>query len=145
MGLYRYGVENVKLGDKAWKGVTSINVNPTGGDAKRIYADDDQYGVLYGRTNYEGTVNCYDYPEDVLKLPKDQTPQKLEWDALKSKADGSMGGGTEHHFIYGVTFKPSSMDFETITDDVDAQEYSFDFTATGQLDVEPEDGDGDGG
>lgn len=139
MGVYRFGVSGVQLGETEWPGVVSITINPSGGEAKRIYADDDLYGIVYGRTQWEGTIECYNYPASVLSAPKNQTPKTLSWTNRVSNPDGSMGKGTESHSIAEVTFKPSSMTFETITDDVDAQTYSFDFTAAKSLDGMDED------
>lgn len=150
---YHAGVDKVVLfplqDDKtyskgvAWSGVTSIGSNPTGADSDKKYADNIEYLNIISTEEYEGSIGAYDYPDEFMEcngmvevkpgVYATQQTRKTFGLCYRTKIGSdteSIDAGYELHFVYGAIASPSSQDYETISDSIDPQEMSWDFTTT---------------
>lgn len=138
--LYVVDRESGVYGDGvAWQGISSIDENPTGGEATAIWADNIKYLNLRSVEEFEGTINAYMYPKEfgycdgsaeifpgVYVGQQARSPFGLSYTTiigndLDDRADEKV------HIVYGASVSPSDKTRETINDTPDANEFSWDF------------------
>ena len=126
----------------AWNGLTSVQDNPQGGDRTELWADNIMYATMSARETSGGSISCYTYPpefEECLGRKAlatgvyigQQTRKKFGF-AYRTLVgnDVTEKAGEIIHLYYGCSASPSSQDHQTINDNPDAVEFSFDFEAT---------------
>jgi hypothetical protein len=125
-----------------WNGVTSINVNHTGGEPNDLWADNIKYATMLSAEECEGSIECYDYPEefyacdgceDVSGAIIDLQSRSAFGLAFRTKiGNDTMGAdyGYKLHLLYGCLASPPERSFETVNDSPDAAPLSFDFKST---------------
>lgn len=122
----------------AWNGLTGFSIEPDGGDANDIYADDIKYLSLRSTENFKGTITAYTYPDEFAECDGSaslmagvsigQQPRKPFGFSYVS----TVGNDTEFdsygykiHLIWGASVSPSSRDYQTINDSPEAIEFSW--------------------
>lgn len=134
-GLYPKGV--------VWNGFTNVNESPDGGDAQDFYADNIKYGSLRGAENFNGTVECYTYPDEwkacdgrrelVPGVTISQQNRKafgLSYRSLIGNDTEGIDLGYVLHLIYNATASPSEKSRQTVNESPEAQTFSYEFKTT---------------
>lgn len=127
----------------AWNGITGITESPEGGDAQDFYADNIKYGSLRGTENFNGTIECYTYPDEwkgcdgrgdlVAGISFGQQARKifgLSYRTLLGSDSMELGAGYILHLIYGCTASPSSKSRSTVNESPEAGTMSYEFKTT---------------
>lgn len=127
----------------AWNGITGITESPEGGDAQDFYADNIKYGSLRGAENFNGTIECYTYPDEwkgcdgrtnlVEGITFGQQSRKtfgLSYRTLLGSDSMELGAGFVLHLIYGCTASPSSKSRSTVNESPEAGTMSYEFKTT---------------
>ena len=127
----------------AWNGLTAINESPEGGDAQDFYADNIKYGSLRGAENYNGTIECYTYPDEWKacdgrkELVPGATIAQQNRKAFGLSYRSLLGNDTEGldlgyilHLVYNATASPSEKSRSTINESPEAQTFSYEFKTT---------------
>lgn len=126
-----------------WNGLTSVSENPTGAEPNPLYADNIKYLNLMSAEEFEATVEAYTYPDEfaecdgsaeaVAGMYVGQQPRKTFGLAYRTKVGNDVAGtelAYKLHLIYGCLASPSEKGYETINDDPDAIQFSWDITTT---------------
>lgn len=134
-GTYSNGV--------AWNGLTTVSENPTGGEPTALYADNIKYLNLMSAEEYEGSIEAYTYPDEFTECDGSaaiadgvyvgQQTRKTFGLAYRTKIGNDVAGqdlGYKIHLVYGCLASPSEKSYETINDDPDAIQFSWDITTT---------------
>ena len=127
----------------AWNGITGITESPEGGDAQDFYADNIKYGSLRGAENFNGTIECYTYPDEwkgcdgradlADGVTFGQQSRKifgLSYRTLIGSDAMELGAGYILHLIYGCTASPSSKSRSTVNESPEAGTMSYEFKTT---------------
>lgn len=127
----------------AWNGITAVNESPEGGDAQDFYADNIKYGSLRGAENFNGTIECYTYPDEWKacdgrkELVKGVTIAQQNRKAFGLSYRSLLGNDTEGldlgyvlHLVYNATASPSEKSRSTINESPEAQTFSYEFKTT---------------
>ena len=126
-----------------WNGLTTISESPEGGDAQDFYADNIKYGSLRGAENFNGTIECYTYPDEWKECDgrKEMVPG-VTIAQQKRKAFGLsyrsiIGNDTELldygyilHLVYNATASPSEKSRQTVNESPETQTFSYEFKTT---------------
>lgn len=125
----------------AWNGLTSVSESPEGGDANDIYADDIKYLVLRGVENFGGTIEAYTYPDEFAECDGSanlvdgvmigQQPRKTFGLAYVTTIGNDTeldNHGYKIHLIYGASASPSDRQYQTINDNPDPINFSWEYT-----------------
>lgn len=126
----------------AWNGLTGVTETPTGGEASPLYADNIKYLNLVSTEELEATVEAYTYPDEFAECDGSAEiapgvrigQQKRKPFALcyqtKIGNDHDPDLGFKLHILYGALASPSEKAYETVNDDPDAINFSWDVTTT---------------
>lgn len=128
----------------AWNGLTGFNEEPDGGDATDIWADDIKYLSIRARENFKATITAYTYPDEWAECDGSATAMSggIVIGQQPRKGFGfscvtKVGNDTEFeehgykiHLVYGASASPSSKDYQTINDNPEAIEFSWEITTT---------------
>ena len=127
----------------AWNGITSISESPEGGDAQDFYADNIKYGSLRGAENFNGTVECYTYPEEwkacdgrtelatgVTIAQQNRKAFGLSYRSLIGNDTEGLDLGYTLHLVYNATASPSQKSRSTINESPEAGTFSYEFKTT---------------
>lgn len=128
---------------EGWNGLTSVNENPSGGDANDIYADNGKYLSLTSAENYGATIGCYTYPDGFRKsngeleaatgLYIGQQTRKTFGFSYRTLIGNDIDGedhGYVIHLVYGAKASPSSANHQTTNENPDAIELSYEINTT---------------
>lgn len=123
----------------AWNGLTSVQENPEGADPQDFYADNIKYATLRSAETFGGTIEAYTYPEEFEYCNGEARPvkgmtingQKREQFRFCYRTeqgnDEDPEAGYKLHLVYGATCNPSSKDHQTVNDNPDITNPSWDF------------------
>lgn len=127
----------------AWNGITTISESPEGGDAQDFYADNIKYGSLRGAENFNGSIECYTYPDEwkacdgrtelVSGVTIGQQNRKgfgLAYRSLIGNDTEGLDLGYILHLVYGATASPSEKSRATVNESPEAQALSYEFKTT---------------
>ena len=127
----------------AWNGITAVNESPEGGDAQDFYADNIKYGSLRGAENFNGTVECYTYPDEwkecdgrkslvpgVTIAQQNRKAFGLSYRSLIGNDTELLDYGYTLHLVYNATASPSEKSRATINESPEAQTFSYEFRTT---------------
>ncbi len=127
----------------AWNGLTSVSESPDGGDAQDFYADNIKYGSLRGAENFNGTVECYTYPDEwkacdgrtelVAGVTIAQQNRKgfgLSYRSILGNDTELLDFGYVIHLVYNATASPSEKSRQTVNESPEAQTFSYEFKTT---------------
>ena len=134
-GVYSKGV--------AWNGLTAVTESPSGADVNDIYADNMKYLGLVGAEKFGATVEAYTYPDEFaecdgsVELVKGATigqQNRKVFGMVYRTVIGNDVDGNEHgyklHLIYGATAAPSEKAYNTINEDPEAINFSWELSTT---------------
>ena len=127
----------------AWNGITAISESPDGGDAQDFYADNIKYGSLRGAENFNGTVECYTYPDEwkacdgrkelvtgVTVAQQNRKAFGLSYRSLIGNDTELLDYGYVIHLVYNATASPSEKSRQTVNESPEAQTFSYEFKTT---------------
>ena len=142
-GVLYPGVSGAYPKGVVWNGLTTVSESPDGGDAQDFYADNIKYGSLRGAENFNGTIECYTYPDEWKECDgrKEMVPG-VTIAQQKRKAFGLsyrsiIGNDTELldygyilHLVYNATASPSEKSRQTVNESPETQTFSYEFKTT---------------
>lgn len=122
----------------AWNGLTSVDISPDGGESNDIWADDTKYLSLRSKENCKATINAYTYPDEFAEcdgsafvIPGVKVGQQTR-KPFGFSFVSTIGNDTEFedygyilHLIWGATAAPSQKTYNTINNDPEATEMSW--------------------
>ena len=126
-----------------WNGLTAVNESPSGAEPNEKYADNILYAVLRSAEKYESTIEAFTYPDEFAEcdgtaeiatgvLVGGQTRKAFGF-CFRTKIGESSAGmdkGYKLHLIYGLTAKPSEKNYETVNEDPDNIQFSWEVSST---------------
>lgn len=137
--LYPYDTTNKTYGNGvAWNGLTSVQETPSGAESNPLYADNIKYLDLRSAEEFGATIEAYTYPDEFAIL--DGSAQLATGVMIGQQTRGMFGfcyrsrigndtDGDSHgfklHLIYGATASPSERQYETVNDNPDAIQFSW--------------------
>lgn len=149
---FEVGVENVGIfpmtaaaygAGVPWNGVTAVNIQPSGGEAQKIYADDIHYLTLYTAETIGGTVEAYTYPEEfaacngekslVPGVKIGQQTRKafgLSFVNLVGNDTELQDHGKKITLVYGCRVSPSERQHSTVNENIDLSPMSWTLSTT---------------
>lgn len=126
-----------------WNGLTSVSESPEGGDAQDFYADNIKYGSLRGAENFNGTIECYTYPdawkecdgrrtlvEGVTIAQQNRKAFGLSYRSIIGNDTDLLDHGYIIHLVYNASASPSEKQRQTINESPEAQTFSYEFKTT---------------
>lgn len=134
-GSYEQGV--------AWNGLTGVEESPEGGENNAKYADNIKYLNLSSREEWKGTIKAFTYPPEFE--PCDGSAEVVPGVHIGQQERKPFGfcyrtligndtEGTDHgyklHICYNLKAQPSDKSYETVNDDPDAIEFSWECAGT---------------
>lgn len=152
--LYRTGVDRGVLyvqepstyrEGEAWNGLTQFQKSSEGGDSEAIYADNIKYLNLTSTEDKKGHIQCYTFPdgwEECQGLQKISGVPGLRIGQQIRKGFGFtcrtlIGNDTSGdafgyilHLVYGAKASPSDEEYQTVNNNPEAIEFSYDFETT---------------
>lgn len=151
--LYTTGVDKVALYVKktdgtgyetgvAWSGVSAIEESPSGAEASAIYADNIKYLELISKEDFGMSITAYYAPPafDVCDglatmngVRIGQQTRRQFGLVYRTKIGNDIVGedfGYEYHICYNLRASVASKSHNTTSDSPEAQELSWDITAT---------------
>ena len=141
--LYKLDENNAYSNGYAWNGLTSVNLNPTGGETNTEYADNIEYAHITSREKCGGTIEAYQSPKEfdecdgsaslVTGVSVGQQRRKTFGFSWRSRIGNDVNDenhGYKIHIIYGAKANPSSKQYSTINESPELTQLSWDFTAT---------------
>lgn len=153
-GVRRYdtGVSNVVLypADEgayplgvSWSGITSIKESPSGGEPEAFYADNIKYLNLVAAEELKGSISAYTYPDEfgecdgskeIAKgISIGQQPRKpfgLCYKSIYGNDTKLNDYAYKLHLIYGALAAPTDSEHNTVNDNPELNEWSWDFSTT---------------
>lgn len=139
---------------EAWNGLTGVEDNPEGADLKEFYANNNLYASFRGVEKEKGTIKAYTYPDAFAEcdgskelvtgsgvFARQQKRRPFGFTYRNHIGEGEDfegvkaidGTDREHyviHIVYGATVDPSSKTHDTINEDPDLEEMSWEYTAS---------------
>lgn len=127
----------------AWNGLISVNENPSGAEATKLWADNIKYLNLLSAEDFGFTIEAYTYPDEFMACDGSasiatgvyaaQQPRKTFGFSYVTQI-GNDTDGTNHgykiHLVYGCKAAPSGKDYNTINDSPDATQLSWEVSTT---------------
>lgn len=127
----------------AWNGLTSVNENPSGGEANALYADNIKYLNLISAEEFGGTIEAYTYPDEFAQCDGSAQPvaglfvgqqRRKEFGFSYRTKMGNDEEGTDYgyklHLVYGALASPSGKQYNTVNESPEAIQFSWEFTTT---------------
>lgn len=141
--LYVWDSANNKYGKGVgWNGVSAISESPEGGEDNYVYADNIKYLNLKSVEEWNGSIQAYSSPKEFDAcdgsitiadgISFGQQSRKTFAIAFMSRIGNDTEGdklGKMLTIIYGCSAKPSSRDHNTVNDNPEAQELSWDLSS----------------
>lgn len=122
----------------AWNGLTGVEENPEGGESNAKYADNIKYLNLVSAEEWKGTIKAFTYPDEFAECDGSAEPVDGVYIGQQARKPfgfcyrtliGNDTEGTDYgyklHLLYGLTAQPSDKSYETVNDDPDAIEFSW--------------------
>ena len=142
--LYKKDPNTKKWIGVAWNGLTSVTESPEGADKNDQYADNDKYASLRGAETFGGTIEAFTYPPEFGscdgsasfgggKITVGQQPREMFRLCYRTEQGNDEDGanyGYKLHLVYGCTCSPSEKAYETINDNPDLINFSWEFDTT---------------
>lgn len=138
--LYPYK-NNAYSDGVAWNGLTSVQETPSGAESNPLYADNIKYLDLRSAEEFGATIEAYTYPDEFSIL--DGSAQLATGVMIGQQTRGMFGfcyrsrigndtegdgHGYKLHLIYGATASPSERQYETVNDNPDAIQFSWEIS-----------------
>lgn len=142
-GVLYPGVSGTYPKGYVWNGLTTVSESPEGGDAQDFYADNIKYGSLRGAENFNGTIECYTYPDEwkacdgrkelvagVTIAQQNRKSFGLSYRSLIGNDTDLLDYGYTIHLVYNASASPSSKSRQTVNESPEAQTFSYEFKTT---------------
>lgn len=127
----------------AWNGLVSVNERPSGGELSAVWADNIKYLNLRATENFGATVQAYTYPPEFEECDGTKTIIKGVRAAQQARkgfafsyrtrigndVDGD-AAGYKIHIIYNCEAAPSERNYQTVNDNPDAIQFSWEVDTT---------------
>ena len=137
-----------------WNGMTKVDESPEGGETTTKYANNGAYLNLVSREKFKGAISAYTYPSEWRQCDGSDTVSVAKPGGTTEKVPGLLvtsqtrrgfglsyrtiiGNDTEQtdygyllHLVYNATAGVSSKSRETINENLDATEFSWNFDTT---------------
>lgn len=138
--LYPIGNDGTYPKGYGWTGVTGIDENPEGAEPNEIYADNILYAIMRSAEKYGVNISAYNYPDEFLpcdgvqEVAPGMYVRQQERQAFglcwRTEIGNDVGSYTDDgyilHVAYGLTVSPSDQTHDTINENPDAAEFSWD-------------------
>ena len=127
----------------AWRGLTSINETPSGGETTKNYADNMVYAEMESDEEYGLSIECFYYPDEFEEcqgsteiaagvIAGQQSHRKfgLSW---RNKIGNDLKGtdaGYKIHLAYGCKAGVAEKDHATINENTEAATMSYEVSTT---------------
>lgn len=134
-GQYKNGV--------AWSGVTNVSENPSGGEPQPQYADNIKYINIMSREDFAVTIEAFTYPDEFgicdgsVEVVKGITigqqtrhPFGISYQTKIGNDVDQEEYGYKIHLIYNALAKPSQKQYQTINENPDANNFSWELSTT---------------
>ena len=139
--LYRIDQNGAYSSGYAWNGLISVEESPDGADTTDLWADNMKYASFRSAENYKGSISAYMYPEQFEECNGGALPTPGMKVGQQTRKPFGFCYRTEYrndtgatnyilHLVYGATVNPTSATHDTINDNPDAAELSWDFECT---------------
>ena len=140
--LYVHNGSTYENGE-AWNGLTSFQTSSDGGTASPIYADNQKYLNLIATEDKKGTIKCYTYPDGWDRCNGKKTIAGVKGLRISQQSRATFGfscrtligndtEGTDYgyklYIVYGATASPSEEEYQTVNDNPNAIEFSYEFS-----------------
>ena len=127
----------------AWNGITGVTESPDGAESEDLYADNVKYLSLLSAETMGLTLTAYMYPDEFAIC--DGTAELIGGIVVGQQARRSFGlayrtlvgndtQGTDHgyklHLVYGCRASVAQKDYNTVNENPDAVQFSWDITTT---------------
>lgn len=127
-----------------WNGLTAVTEKPDGAEPNDLYADNIKYATLRSAETFGATIEAYMYPPEFMECDGSaeaangvyvgQQPRKSFGFAYRTLI-GNDAVDYEHygyklHLVYNATASPSEQNHETVNDNPDAIQMSWDLDTT---------------
>lgn len=119
-----------------WNGLTSWECSNEGADANVLWADNIKYGILRGAESYSGSITTYTIPVELYPIiglvdlggiyAHEQAHETFRAAYRQKLFDANGFVGYRHHVVYGLTCGANSETADTLDDNPDAAELSWD-------------------
>lgn len=133
-GVYTSGV--------AWNGLTAVTASPSGAEPNKQYADNINYVTLMSAEEFNGTIECFTFPNEFLKFNGvSKTANGLQisgqsrgafgfsWQSKKGNAiDEDLGFVL--NLAYGLQASPSENADNTVNESPELKQFSFAMSST---------------
>lgn len=127
----------------AWSGLTSINENPSGGEANPFYADNIKYLNIMAAEDFGFGIGAFSYPpeweacdgsiEIAPGVTAGQQTRKVFGMSYRTILGNDTEGqdyGYKIHLVYGAQASPTQRDHGTVNENPEPSEMSWDATTT---------------
>lgn len=123
----------------AWNGLTGVTASPDGAEPNDLYADNIKYASIRSAETFGMTIKAFMYPDEwgpcdgsaeiapgVHAGQQTRVPFGFSWQSLVGNdTAGDDDDGYIIHLVWGATAKPSEQDYETVNENPDAMEFSW--------------------
>lgn len=137
-----------------WNGMTKVDESPEGGETTTKYASNGAYLNLVSREKFKGSISAFTYPKEWRQCDGSDNASVTKSGGTTEKVPGLLvtsqvrrgfglsyrtlvGNDTEQtdygyllHLVYNATAGVSSKSRETINENLDATEFSWNFDTT---------------
>lgn len=120
-----------------WSGLTSVEINPSGGGAKSYYLDGNKYLIMAEAEEFGATINALTYPPEFAQcegsssarngLILTQQRKKTFGFSYRTMIGNDLTGelGYKIHIVYNALAEPSNNTYNSIGEDIDPIEFSW--------------------
>ena len=129
----------------AWNGVFNVTENPDGAEINKFYANNGVYASLVSVENPKGSIGAYTYPDKFAEC--DGSKELVAGSGVFARQQkrrpfgmtyrnfvGNDGKGADDpnadyilHILYALTVSPTERSHDTINEDPELEELSWDF------------------
>lgn len=141
--LYLLDAEGKYSNGVAWNGLTSVSMNPSGGEPSPFWADNIKYLNIVSAEDVGLTIEAYTYPEEFEEC--DGSASLATGAIIHQQARKTFGfcyrtilgndvNSNEHgyklHLVYGCLASPTEKSYNTVNDSPDIDTFSWEVSTT---------------
>lgn len=124
----------------AWNGLVSVDETPSGGEPVAYYIDGIKYLNASSPSEFSGTIEAYTYPEEFAKCDgtasfdglevyqQERSEFNFSYRTLIGNDLDGVSYGYKIHLVYNALATPSQNTRDSISSDVEALTFAWDFT-----------------
>lgn len=144
--LYEAGVDRGVLyvdgqSGVAWTGLTSVEMNPSGGGSKSYYLDGEKYLLVSAREEFGATINAFTYPDEFAQCDGSNDVRRgLRITQQRRKSFGfsyrTMVGsdlnndlGYKIHIVWNALAEPTQRSYSSFGETPEPSEFSWTISA----------------